>query len=199
MKELIFSTGYMLIMKYLKKLDTAICKIFPLSPSPQKTPLFSITIQCQTPYWNAWNEWWQKTHLRGGTRQLEQRQDIRWIQRGLKNIAVALGYTKGRGGFIFYNEPVCTLYGVYCLSPSSRCNPTEEPSFSLIQNSHKDSPTVGNWLCLSTWTMPCCETPLKLTWLVKTNHLNIVREIRPVGWMSGFLGGKWVVCLLAWV
>lgn len=64
------------------------------------------------------------------------------------------------------------------------------------------SEDVGNWPCPSTWTSPCCLTPLQTVQTLVINSAggsSITQEIRPMGWMTGFLRGKGVLCLLAWV
>lgn len=121
-------------------------------------------------YWQAWNVcvWRQKTHLSGGTRQLEQRQYITWIQRGFKELhSAAAAQKEGEASFsvMSLTAPVqSVLSGLL-----SNSNPAEDPSRSLIQNSHKDSPSMRLWVTDCVWALELCFAAKPLQTAPKKN------------------------------
>lgn len=70
---------------------------------------------------------------------------------------------RARRGYIFSKKPDCTFYNMCCPSSSLHCNPTEDPSRTLILNSLTHSPSLT---CPSTSTLPCWKQnkPQQLQW-----------------------------------
>lgn len=150
---------------------------------------------------------WQKNNirLRDGTRQVEPKHNITWIQTRRPQCS---SHTKERGGLIVCNEPNCTVYRAYCLPPSS-------PSRHLVISPRRILYCHSLWApaempplprrvetTVSKHLKPCFRRPTPHpaaqnphNWCWSSVCSKIPHEMRLMGCMNGLWRGFIILCV----